>query len=266
MSDSLTSNILFFDSGVGGLSVYQEVKQTLPDHNYFYLYDNEAYPYGELREDVLIDRVLNLVSKIVIQEQIDLVVIACNTASTIALPSLRQILSIPVVGVVPAIKPACRLSNQSVALIATPATVKRDYINTLINEFSNNVPVVMLGSTTLVHMAEKKLQGESVDLELLEQELAPLINKVDVAVLGCTHFPLIKSEINKVLSDKVTLIDSGDAVARRVKSLLANLPSKHRCQSNKAFATVLDEKSKKLQKCLISMGFDSTRLFRYQKI
>ncbi|NCO47257.1 MAG: glutamate racemase, partial [Vibrio sp.] len=125
-------NVLIFDSGVGGLSVYQEVQAKLPQLNYIYLFDNEAYPYGELNQEVLIKRVVRLVSDVVVKERIDLVVIACNTASTIVLPKLRSCLAVPVVGVVPAIKPASSLANKAVGLIATPATITRQYTHDLI--------------------------------------------------------------------------------------------------------------------------------------
>ena len=104
------ANILVFDSGMGGLTVYGEIRRTLPAHNYFYCFDNAHFPYGELSEPELISACTGLVSHMVAAHAIDLVVIACNTASTIALPSLRATLSIPVVGVVPAIKPAAAAS------------------------------------------------------------------------------------------------------------------------------------------------------------
>ncbi|MDW2173193.1 glutamate racemase, partial [Vibrio sp. 1567] len=162
-----------------------------------------------------------LVSALVAEHHINIVVIACNTASTIVLPSLRDNLSVPVVGVVPAIKPASLLATQGVGLIATPATVTRQYTHELIRDFAQGKPVELLGSTRLVDMAEEKLRGDSVPLDELKSILSPLCNKVDVAVLGCTHFPLIKSEIQQVLGSNVVLIDSGEAIARRVKALLS---------------------------------------------
>lgn len=122
-----SKRVLVFDSGVGGLSVYQEIKCLLPQLDYIYIFDNEAYPYGELEQSVLIQRVKALVLDFVAKHEVDLVVIACNTASTIVLPTLREELTIPIVGVVPAIKPASLLSTKAVGLIATPATVTREY-------------------------------------------------------------------------------------------------------------------------------------------
>lgn len=215
------ANVLIFDSGVGGLSVYEEIALILPQNNYTYVFDNEAYPYGELDHDTLICRVSRLISELVKAQKIDLVVIACNTASTVVLPTLRQCLSIPVVGVVPAIKPASNMANIAVGLIATPATVTRAYTHDLIRNFAQSKPVELLGSTRLVDMAEEKLRGQDVDLKELSQILAPISTKIDVAVLGCTHFPLIKQEIQEVLGPSVLLVDSGKAIARRVQALLA---------------------------------------------
>ena len=220
VSESIQKNILVFDSGVGGLSVYKEISQLLPDHNYIYVFDNEAYPYGELDQQVLISRVQSIVTSFVASHAIDIVVIACNTASTIVLPTLRASNLIPIVGVVPAIKPASLLANKAVGLIATPATITREYTHELINNFSSNKRVELLGSTRLVDMAEDKLRGEEISLEELQQILQPMINTIDVAVLGCTHFPLIKSEIQQVLGESVVLIDSGKAIAKRVQDLL----------------------------------------------
>ncbi len=212
--------VLIFDSGVGGLSVYQEIYHLLPQLEYVYLFDNQAYPYGELPADTLISRATKLISKIVQDKNIDLVVIACNTASTIVLPALRKLLTIPVVGVVPAIKPASLLTDKAVGLIATPATVTREYTQELIAHFAADKHVEKLGSTRLVSIAEEKLRGKAVDIDELRTILSPLIGKVDVAVLGCTHFPLLKTEIQMVLGGAVKLVDSGEAIARRVQDLL----------------------------------------------
>ncbi len=167
--------VLVFDSGVGGLSVFQEIHRLLPPQlDYLYLFDNQAYPYGELDQAVLISRVNQLVSSLVEEHQVDIVVIACNTASTIVLPSLRENLSIPVVGVVPAIKPASLLASKGgVGLIATPATVTRQYTHELIRDFAQGKPVELVGSTRLVDMAEEKLRGNSVSLDELTNILLP---------------------------------------------------------------------------------------------
>lgn len=213
--------IVIFDSGVGGLSVYKEVHQVLPDCQYIYCFDNAAFPYGELDSQVLIERCSTIVSHFVKQFNADLVIIACNTASTIVLSRLREQLSIPVVGVVPAIKPAARLSEKKViGLLATPATVERDYTKELIAQYAQDCEVLMLGSTRLVEMGEKKVRGETIDLVELDAILQPWIGHIDCVVLGCTHFPLLRDEIAQVFANKVKVIDSGRAIAKRVVQLL----------------------------------------------
>lgn len=213
--------VLIFDSGVGGLSVYQEIYAQLPNVQYVYAFDDAGFPYGELPEEVLIERTQHIVSLLVDRHCIDLVVIACNTASTIVLPSLRAMLAIPVVGVVPAIKPAAMMSKRkAVGLLATPATVKRDYTNKLITQFASDCEVHRIGSTRLVEIAEEKLRGKDVSVAELAEILRPWQDKVDSIVLGCTHFPLIKQEIAQAFGSPVQIIDSGTAIANRVKALL----------------------------------------------
>lgn len=256
------NKVLVFDSGVGGLSVFQEIRYLLPELDYLYLFDNQAYPYGELDQEVLVTRVNQLVSKLVAQCDVDIVVIACNTASTVVLPSLRKNLSIPVVGVVPAIKPATLISSLGIGLVATPATITRQYTHELIRDFSNGKTVELLGSTRLVDMAEAKLRGQKVPLSELEIILAPLRNKVDVVVLGCTHFPLIKDEIATVLGESVTIVDSGRAIAKRVEYLLEG----YSCPTNtigslKAYSSASLAKEEALLTTFHKMGFSSINHF-----
>lgn len=252
------SNILIFDSGVGGLSVFQEIANKLPHLNYTYIFDNEAYPYGELAHDTLIARVEKLIGCLVVEKDIDLVVIACNTASTIVLPTLRSQLTIPVVGVVPAIKPASNMANKAVGLIATPATVTREYTHDLIRSFSQSKPVEMLGSTRLVDMAEEKLRGKAICLDELTNILEPLRHHIDVAVLGCTHFPLIKEEIQSVLGESVLLVDSGEAIARRVEALL-DVNKQEKCGERSIFSTAPPWEEGALNRALNQLQFSSVQ-------
>jgi glutamate racemase len=260
--------VLVFDSGVGGLSVFKEIHRLLPQMDYFYLFDNQAYPYGELDQSVLISRVNQLVSALVDEYQVDIVIIACNTASTIVLPSLRENLSIPVVGVVPAIKPASLLASKGVGLIATPATVTRQYTHELIRDYAHGKPVELLGSTRLVDIAEEKLRGKEVCIQELESILEPLQNKVDVAVLGCTHFPLIKEEIHQALGGNVTLVDSGEAIARRVQALLCTEQTNEaRDEGEKhIYASAPPWQEDALNTCLAKLGFTPVQVYRLQDV
>ncbi|NNM42355.1 glutamate racemase [Vibrio diazotrophicus] len=259
VSNQSVPKVLIFDSGVGGLSVYREIEMRLPQLSYTYLFDNAAYPYGELDQQVLLQRVERLITGLVEQEGFDIVVIACNTASTIVLPTLRSKLSIPVVGVVPAIKPASSIANKAVGLIATPATITRQYTHDLIRSFSADKNVELLGSTRLVDMAEEKLRGRAIDLQELQNILSPLISHIDVAVLGCTHFPLIRDEIQQVLGKDVLLVDSGEAIARRVKSLLGIEGSV--CSENKhtIYSSAPAWEESALNERLEQLGFSAIR-------
>ncbi|TKB47656.1 glutamate racemase [Ferrimonas sediminicola] len=217
------SSILLFDSGVGGLSILEHVREAFPQWPVHYLADNARFPYGELEEENLIHGCVHLITTLVRELTPAMVVVACNTASTLALPALRSALPIPVIGVVPAIKPAAALSHTgTIALLATPGTVRRSYTDGLIQDFAPHCRVIRLGSSDLVRMAEEKLSGKAVDTSQLHKVLAPLLAEaeLDAVVLGCTHFPLLRDEIGQVLGPKVRLVDSGSAIARRVGTLV----------------------------------------------
>ncbi len=222
------ASILVIDSGVGGLSVCESILKRLPDVQIIYFADDAYFPYGELEESKLEQRLIQVVTQMLMHHNPDLVVLACNTASTLLLPELRQRFDLPFVGVVPAIKPAAALSqSRHIALLATPATVRRPYIDELVDEFASACRVTRVGSTELVQEAEHFLAGQSVDMQRLKEALAPIkvaesdnSVPVDVLVLGCTHFPLIRTHIQEALPE-VTLIDSGEAIARRVEYVLS---------------------------------------------
>ena len=219
--------IAIFDSGVGGLSIVQEIEQRLPGLHQHYIMDDAAFPYGTKTDDFLIQRIQQVCLQAVALIQPQLLIIACNTASTLALNILREQLSIPVVGVVPAIKVAAEQeSAQQIGLLATPATVNRAYTEQLIHTFAQGKTIKKLGCEQLVHWAEQGLKG----LPPHEEEVFSLLNPwltmptpLTHVVLGCTHFPLLKPMLSRLWPD-IHWIDSGAAIARRVHSLL-NLPS-----------------------------------------
>ena len=219
--------VLVFDSGVGGLSVYDEIRHLLPDLHYIYAFDNVAFPYGEKSEAFIVERVVAIVTAVQERYPLALAVVACNTASTVSLPALREKFDFPVVGVVPAIKPAARLTaNGIVGLLATRGTVKRSYTHELIARFANECQIEMLGSAEMVELAEAKLHGEDVSLDALKRILRPWLRMKeppDTVVLGCTHFPLLREQICAILGPEVTLVDSGEAIGRRVQTILQRL-------------------------------------------
>lgn len=262
----MTKQVLIFDSGVGGLSVFQEIIHKNPNINSFYLFDNACFPYGELEDDFLIKRLTGLLLSFVKKQPVDLIVIACNSASTVALDALRSHFFIPVVGVVPAIKPAARLTkNGVIGLLATPATIKRDYTSLLINEFAADIEVLKIGSTELVKLAEEKLHGFDIDKKRLQKILEPwtiLQKKPDTLILGCTHFPLLKSEIKNCFKNRIQLVDSGEAIASRVYQLLGEQPeeqisNQHLAYYTKAYGGAAQQKLVALRSRFSAYGFRS---------
>lgn len=218
-------SVLVLDSGIGGLSITWEIRTRCPLLHIDYIADLEAFPYGIKPEEQIVARVAKLAEYAVTTLKPSIIVIACNTASTVALTAVRQLTAIPVVGVVPAIKPAAQLSKSGViGVLATEGTINRRYTHNLIQEFAQNRTVALHGSARLVALAEQKLQGKSVSLQAVERELLPLLEKspdMDTVVLACTHFPLLKEEFVRCFPQIRFWVDSGEAIANRVESLLS---------------------------------------------
>lgn len=218
--------ILIFDSGAGGLSVAQKIVKNLPSAHIIYAADNAFYPYGLKEDSALTDRIVKQVELWHRKVKPDLVVIACNTASTLALDTLRAEFTCPFVGVVPAIKPAALLTNTGViGVLATPATISRTYTQELIDDFAQHHEVILFGSDVIVEVAEEKLASGKTDIHRLNKELKlfferPNGDKIDTVVLACTHFPLIKPEMAELADENIQWIDSGQAIANRVTSLI----------------------------------------------
>jgi glutamate racemase len=231
MSDSSSNNpaqphALVFDSGVGGLSVMREIATLLPDIRLTYAADNAAFPYGTKTESALVRRVSAVIGMLVETTRPDIVVIACNTASTTALDAVRKFLTIPVIGVVPAVKPAAMASQSRViGLLGTRATVASSYTAALIDQFAAGCTVLTHGSPELVEAAERKMQGLPVDANEITAVLQRLFgqpggDRLDTIVLGCTHFPLLGAELAAAAPHHVNWMDSGAAIARRVATIL----------------------------------------------
>ncbi len=221
--------LLFFDSGVGGLSVLAPTRALLPKAPIVYAADNAAFPYGTRSEAEIAARVPALLGRLVERYRPRLAVIACNTASTIALDHVRAALDIPVVGTVPAIKPAAERSvSRVIGVLGTAATVRQAYVDDLAARFAADCTVIRHGSPELVELAEAKLRGEQVDPKKVCAALQPLREaprgeEIDVIVLACTHFPLLADEITAAWPE-VELIDGGPGIARRIVQLTARQP------------------------------------------
>lgn len=219
--------ILVIDSGIGGLSVTQHIRRKCSAVSVSYIADLSHFPYGEKSEDSITRRIQTLVDYGVRHIRPDLVVIACNTASTIALDVLRQTFAVPFVGVVPAIKPAA-LKSQSgkIGVLATRATVNRPYTQNLIHSFAKDNNVFLYGSSALVEIAEGKLKGDRPDLLQIRMDVENLIQQhkeMDTVVLACTHFPLLEVEFEMLFPQIKYWVHSGEAIARRVESILTEM-------------------------------------------
>lgn len=218
--------VLVFDSGVGGLSVFDAIAASGHAFELDYAADNAWLPYGLKTDEQLRARVPALLSRLVEEWAPEAVVVACNTASTIALDPVRAALSVPVVGVVPPIKPAAALTRTGViGLLATPATVQRAYTNDLITQFANGKRVIRFGSAALVEAAEQKLRGEEPDKSVITEAISGLFGapggaEIDVVALACTHFPLLAQELADAAPRPCVWMDSGAAIARRLANVL----------------------------------------------
>ncbi len=217
--------ILLFDSGVGGLSVLAELRKTLPDAPVIYAADLAALPYGEKSEAEIAARVPALLGRMVERFSPRLVTIACNTASTIALASVRGALDVPVVGTVPAIKPAAALTKTgTIGLLGTAATIRQAYVDNLESEFANGKKLLRHATPELVAAAEAKLRGEPVPVGAIESAVAGLRSQaggenIDTVVLACTHFPLVATELADQFGGDVSFVDGAKGIARRIAYL-----------------------------------------------
>jgi len=217
--------ILLFDSGVGGLSVLAELRKILPDAPVVYASDQAGLPYGTKTEVQIATRVAGLLGRMSERYRPRLVCIACNTASTIALGMVREVLEVPIVGTVPAIKPAAGITRSGViGLLGTAATIRQAYVDNLERDFAIDKVLLRHAAPELVDVAEAKLRGERIDTASIAAAVAGLRNQphgdaIDTVVLACTHFPLLSEELSKAFGDKVQLIDGAVGIARRIADL-----------------------------------------------
>lgn len=219
--------ILVFNSGLGGLTVLAEVMRLRSDAHYLYVADDAGFPYGRLSGEALVARVNVVMAKLIATFTPDLVVIACNTASTLVLPHLRAAYpKIPFVGTVPAVKPAAAASrSKMISVLATPGTVARDYTHDLVRNYAAHCDVTLVGSTKLAALAEACMKGEEVADEAIAAEIAPCFvtkgdKRTDCIVLACTHYPLLLDKFERLAPWQVDWIDPAEAIARRVDHVL----------------------------------------------
>ena len=213
--------LLIFDSGVGGLSVMRAIRGQLPTAPIVYAADSAGYPYGTKSASEIEARVPALLGRLAERYDPELIVIACNTASTIALDAVRAALDLPVVGTVPAIKPAAALSRtRTIGVLGTAATIVQPYVDRLADEFAADCKVIRHASAELVDLAEAKLRGEARNGQRYRTILDGLLgqpggDRIDTVVLACTHFPLVQEELEAAAPRPVAFVDGNEGIARR---------------------------------------------------
>ena len=219
------SPILLFDSGVGGLSILPAVREALPGAPLIYAADFAGLPYGGKTEAEIAARVCGLLGRLSERYQPRLICIACNTASTIALSMVRDVLETPIVGTVPAIKPAAKLTRTGTfGILGTEATIRQAYVDDLEREHAGGKTMLRHAAPDLVMLAEAKLRGEHISVDAVANACTGLSlqqggRDIDVVVLACTHFPLLRGELQEAFGKDVTLIDGAQGIARRIAAL-----------------------------------------------
>ncbi len=223
----MTPDILVFDSGLGGLTVFEQIASLRPRATYRYVADDAVFPYGEIPAERLVPRVREVIAPHIEARAPDVIVIACNTASTLVLPPLRAAWPrIPFVGTVPAIKPAAEQSrSRLISVLATPGTVTRDYTRDLVDSFASHCEVELVGSRHLAALAEDHMRGVAIDEDAVAREIAPCFvtrggRRTDHVVLACTHYPLLLDLFRRVAPWPVEWVDPAPAIARQVERLV----------------------------------------------
>ena len=266
MPQSPMAPVLLFDTGVGGLTVYAALRALLPDIPVIYAADYAGIPYGEKSEAEVAARVAGLLGRMAERWQPRLACIACNTASTIALGMVRDVLEIPIVGTVPAIKPAAALTQTgAIALVGTKATIRQAYVDDLEARFAVDKHLFRIAAPDLVDLAEAKLRGAPLTLAPIEAvakavERDAQGQRVDTIVLACTHFPLLRDEFAQVFGPDVHLIDGAQGIARRIAHLLEDQgqPTK---TTNQFVVTGPVGGRRGLEHALASRGFGAAQSF-----
>jgi glutamate racemase len=255
--------ILFFDSGVGGLSVLAPTRALLPSAPIVYAADSAGFPYGKRSETEIASRIPALLGRLVERFRPRLAVIACNTASTIALEHVRSALDLPVVGTVPAIKPAAQSSrSRFIGVLGTEATVRQPYVDDLWAKFAADCTLVRHGSPELVELAESKLRGESIDIDAVRSAVQPMFDaaggeRIDTIVLACTHFPLLEDELRAAFPG-ISYIHGGEGIARRIAHLTRGQAWPPRPSGLMLFTSPTAAPS---PHALVSFGIDEIQLF-----
>ncbi|MBR0558921.1 glutamate racemase [Neokomagataea anthophila] len=227
---------LVFDSGIGGMGVVQALQSLKPELVIDYLADTALYPYGEQPDDLLIERIVRLIHAAYQQLKPDIVVIACNTASTLALPAVRAALPVPIIGCVPPIRWAGRVSKtRTIGLFSTSATARRPYVQQLHADFAADCRLIVHGARQLADLAEQAFLGKTLNVDALQAELSALFaqpggTQIDTIGLGCTHYTFLLPELASYAPQAITWLDPAPAVARHALTILEELSARAPCE------------------------------------
>jgi glutamate racemase len=210
-----------FDSGVGGTSIWKEIKALLPNENTIYLSDSKNAPYGEKSTQEIIDLSIKN-TEFLLHQNCKLIVVACNTATTNTIKTLREKYSVPFIGIEPAIKPAAlKTKTNIIGILATKGTLTSGLFEKTSSTIRHKIIIKEKIGTGLVDLIESGAINSPEIKQLLRSYLEPMLeDKVDCLVLGCTHYPYLIPQIREIVGDKVQIIDSGEAVARQTKAIL----------------------------------------------
>ncbi|MCB2067507.1 MAG: glutamate racemase [Erythrobacter sp.] len=259
-----SSPVLLFDSGLGGLTVLAAMRRLLPHAPVIYAADLAGLPYGEKTEAEIAARVAGLLGRMSERYRPRLICIACNTASTIALGMVRDVLEVPIVGTVPAIKPAAALTQSGViGLLGTRATIRQGYVDRLEAEFAAGKRLIRHAAPDLVALAEDKLRGRPVSAERVAAAVRGMMEQphgedIDTVVLACTHFPLLEDELAQALGSHVRMVHGADGIARRIAHLTQGQPF---ARSQPDFAVVTGEPDPSLAPALEAWGLAAVKQF-----
>ncbi len=271
----MTGPVVVFDSGFGGLTVYRHVVDQMPGTDLVYCADNEGFPYGDWEEAALVARIVTLVGRLIDKFRPSAVLIACNTATTISIGALRAAYNdagpgVPIVGTVPAIKVAAETSESRLfSVLATPATVHRDYTRALIAAFAGDCDVTLVGVKELAAIAEDRMRGSVVDVAQLSGLIAPAFiekagRRTDTIVLGCTHYPLIETELVSASRWPVRFIDPAPAVARRLRDVLGDVAAHPDTPARREIVFTAHVNKQAPQPVLDAYGFEQQTTFEFQ--
>ncbi|QCI19067.1 glutamate racemase [Buchnera aphidicola] len=255
--------MLIFDSGIGGISILENIKKNIPNINYIYLLDNEAFPYGEKRESFIIERSIKIINTIKKLYPITMVIVACNTASTISLDILKKYFDIPIIGVLPLLDETMRITkNSKIGFIATKATVNSSYVQKRISKNIHNKNIKIIATNKLAKIAEKKIRKQFISyikLRKIFNRWLLLSVQPDTIYLGCTHFSFLKKEIQNIFHKPIIFLDSHKIVVKKIKKYFLNKKNNQNIKKNIFLYSKYDKNINKLLCILKKYEFNSIK-------